>query len=47
MMQIATAVEAVNAEQKTILMPQILHDLGADLTGRRFAMWTGIQTPNG
>ena len=20
-------------------MPQVLHDLGADLTGRRFAMW--------
>lgn len=38
-MQIATAVEAVNAEQKVILMPQILHDLGADLTGRKFAMW--------
>jgi UDPglucose 6-dehydrogenase len=38
-MQIATAVEAVNAEQKTILIPRILHDLGADLTGRRFAMW--------
>lgn len=38
-MQIASAVEAVNAEQKTILMPQILHDLGADLTGRTFAIW--------
>ena len=38
-MQIAKAVEVVNAEQKVILMPQILHDLGADLTGRRFAMW--------
>ena len=38
-MQIATAVEAVNAEQKVILIPQILHDLGADLTGRKFAMW--------
>lgn len=38
-MQIAEAVEKVNAEQKTILLPQILHDLGADLSGRRFAMW--------
>ena len=38
-MQIAKAVEVVNAEQKVILIPQILHDLGADLTGRKFAMW--------
>ena len=38
-MQIAKAVETVNAEQKVILVPQILHDLGADLTGRKFAMW--------
>ena len=38
-MQIAKAVETVNAEQKVILMSQILHDLGADLTGRRFALW--------
>ncbi len=38
-MQIAKAVETVNAEQKVILVPQILHDLGADLTGRKFALW--------
>ena len=38
-MQIAKAVETVNSEQKVILVPQILHDLGADLTGRKFAMW--------
>ena len=38
-MQIANAVEKVNAEQKTILIPKILQDLGSDLTGKVFAMW--------
>ncbi len=38
-MQIATAVEAVNAEQKVVLMPKIVSDFGEDLRGRRFAMW--------
>lgn len=38
-MQIAQAVETVNASQKTVLMPKIVSDFGEDLTGRRFAMW--------
>lgn len=38
-MQIAQAVEAVNAEQKTILMKRIVQDFGEDLTDRHFAMW--------
>jgi len=38
-MQIAQAVEAVNAQQKTILMKRIVQDFGEDLTGTHFAMW--------
>ena len=38
-MQIAEAVESVNAEQKVILIPRILADFGEDLRGMRFAMW--------
>ena len=38
-MQIANAVERVNAEQKTILIPKIIQDFGSDLTGKVFAMW--------
>jgi UDPglucose 6-dehydrogenase len=38
-MQIANAVEKVNAEQKTVLIPKIIQDFGSDLTGKVFAMW--------
>ncbi len=38
-MQIAQAVEVVNAQQKTILMKRIVQDFGEDLTGFHFAMW--------
>ena len=38
-MQIAQAVEKVNAEQKTILCPRILADFDGDIAGKKFAMW--------
>lgn len=38
-LQIATAVEAVNATQKTLLGSKVLRTLGPDLTGRRVAVW--------
>ncbi len=38
-MQIADAVERVNADQKVILIPRIVKDLGEDLRGKHFAIW--------
>jgi len=38
-MQIATAVERVNDEQKHVLVQRVTSRFGRDLKGRRFAMW--------
>ena len=38
-LQIAQAVERVNADQKKIVVRKICRDFGEDLSGRRFAIW--------
>jgi len=38
-LRIASAVEAVNAEQKAVLGAKVVDRFGADLTGRHFAIW--------
>ena len=38
-MQIATAVEKVNDEQKHVLVHRVTSRFGKDLKGRRFALW--------
>lgn len=38
-MRIATAVEAVNDEQKQLLVSRVKARFGADLAGRRFTLW--------
>ena len=38
-LQIASAVEAVNAQQKTVLGSKVVERFGTDLTGRHFAIW--------
>jgi len=38
-LQIASAVEAVNFEQKQVLAAKIVKRFGEDLTGRRFGVW--------
>lgn len=38
-LQIAQAVESVNADQKTILIPKIVQDFGSNLSGKTIAIW--------
>jgi UDPglucose 6-dehydrogenase len=38
-LQIAQAVENVNAEQKKIIVQKICNDFGEDLSGKKFAVW--------
>jgi UDPglucose 6-dehydrogenase len=38
-MRIATAVEAVNDDQKRLLVDRVRQRFGADLAGKRFALW--------
>ncbi len=40
------AVEAVNAEQKMVLVDKVVARYGADLRGRRFALWGLAYKPN-
>ena len=42
----SSAVEAVNEAQKQVLVDKIVAHLGADLTGRRFALWGLAFKPN-
>ena len=42
----SSAVEAVNDAQKQVLVDKIVAHFGADLTGRRFALWGLAFKPN-
>ncbi|MBE7521610.1 MAG: UDP-glucose/GDP-mannose dehydrogenase family protein [Burkholderiales bacterium] len=45
-LQLLSAVEAVNEAQKLVLVDKIVGRLGADLAGRRFALWGLAFKPN-
>ena len=45
-LRLLAAVEAVNEAQKNVLVDKIVARLGADLTGRRFALWGLAFKPN-
>ena len=45
-LKLLAAVEAVNDAQKSVLVDKIVGRLGADLTGRRFALWGLAFKPN-
>jgi UDPglucose 6-dehydrogenase len=45
-LHLLAAVEAVNEAQKSVLVDKIVARLGADLTGRRFALWGLAFKPN-
>jgi len=45
-LKVLNAVEQANAHQKTVLIDKIVHRFGADLGGRRFAMWGLAFKPN-
>jgi UDPglucose 6-dehydrogenase len=45
-LQILESVEQVNEQQKQVLVGKIVKRLGADLTGRRFAVWGLAFKPN-
>jgi len=45
-LRLLAAVEAVNEAQKSVLVDKIVARLGADLTGRRFALWGLAFKPN-
>ena len=45
-LRLLTAVEAVNEAQKHVLVDKIVARLGADLRGRRFALWGLAFKPN-
>jgi UDPglucose 6-dehydrogenase len=45
-LRLLAAVEAVNDAQKSVLVDKIVARLGADLTGRRFALWGLAFKPN-
>jgi UDPglucose 6-dehydrogenase len=45
-LRLLAAVEAVNEAQKGVLVDKIVARLGADLTGRRFALWGLAFKPN-
>jgi UDPglucose 6-dehydrogenase len=45
-LQVLTAVEAANDRQKTVLVDKVVQRFGADLTGRRFAIWGLAFKPN-
>lgn len=45
-MRILEAVEAVNADQKRLLVDKVVRHFGEDLTGLRFAMWGLAFKPN-
>ncbi|RTL24179.1 MAG: UDP-glucose/GDP-mannose dehydrogenase family protein [Burkholderiales bacterium] len=45
-LQVLTAVEAANERQKRVLVDKVVARFGADLTGRRFAIWGLAFKPN-
>ena len=45
-LKVLSAVEQANARQKTVLLEKIVARFGADLTGRRFALWGLAFKPN-
>jgi UDPglucose 6-dehydrogenase len=45
-LQVLTAVEAANEQQKLVLIDKIVARFGADLTGRHFALWGLAFKPN-
>jgi len=45
-LKVLNAVEQANAHQKTVLIDKIVRRFGADLAGRRFAMWGLAFKPN-
>lgn len=45
-LQILAAVEAVNERQKSLLLDKIVSRFGADLSGKRFALWGLAFKPN-
>jgi UDPglucose 6-dehydrogenase len=45
-LKVLNAVEQANARQKTVLLEKIVARFGADLTGRRFALWGLAFKPN-
>lgn len=45
-LQVLTAVEAANEHQKRVLVDKVVERFGADLKGRRFAMWGLAFKPN-
>jgi UDPglucose 6-dehydrogenase len=45
-MDVVRATEAVNERQKTLLVDRLVHRLGADLTGRKIAVWGLAFKPN-
>jgi UDPglucose 6-dehydrogenase len=45
-LQVLTAVEAANERQKRVLVDKVVGRFGADLTGRRFALWGLAFKPN-
>jgi UDPglucose 6-dehydrogenase len=45
-LQVLTAVESANERQKRVLVDKVVARFGADLTGRRFALWGLAFKPN-
>jgi UDPglucose 6-dehydrogenase len=45
-MSVVSATEQVNERQKTLLVDRLVHRLGADLTGRKIAVWGLAFKPN-
>jgi UDPglucose 6-dehydrogenase len=45
-LKVLTAVEAANDRQKLVLVDKVVERFGADLTGRRFAIWGLAFKPN-
>ena len=45
-LRVLEAVEAVNNDQKNLLATKVFAEFGADLTGRRFAVWGLAFKPN-